>query len=270
MTRTQFGSYRNRHRNIGYLTKYGENRYKLTHMRSALIPGLEERNPKKKSRSPPSPTAEKLSNSLSRSRSTVWALAICNPWDYFCTFTIDGCKHDRYDLCSTYAAFAKWINNFNSRAECSVRYLIVPEPHRDGAWHFHGLLFGLPKLYLTPFTLEDNIPIRLKSMIKSGRHIFNWPAYAQRFGFVTLEPIIDSERCAAYLSKYITKELQHSSIELNHHVYYCSHGLNRGERVYSGEIKRQIEAPDFANDYVRIKTFSSAEEALIHFCDLEE
>lgn len=270
MTRTQFGCYRNRQSNIGYLTKFGENRYKLTHMFSAPIPGLEERNPKKKPRSPPSSAAEKISNSLSRSRSTVWALAYCNPWEYFCTFTIDGSKHNRYDLRSIYASFAKWINNFNSRSGCTIRYLIIPEPHKDGAWHFHGLLSGLPESHLTPFSLENNIPLRLKSMIIEDRQIFNWLAYSQRFGFVTLEPIIDLERCASYLTKYITKELHHSCIELNHHVFYCSHGLKRGERIFSGEMKRQIEAPDFINDYVCIKTFASAEEALIHFCDLEE
>lgn len=270
MNATQFGCYHDRRYNIGYLKRYSDSRYKLVHMKSVRIAGLEERKPRKVSRSPPDAEAGKLSNSLSRSRSAVWELAFCNPWEYFCTLTIDGTKHDRYDLSATYSALAKWVNNLNSRTDANIRYLLVPDPHKDKAWHFHGLIYGLPQLHLTNFTLEDYIPPRLRSMLLEGRQLFNWPAYAQRFGFATLEPIRDIERCAGYITKYITKELFHSSIQLNHHLYYCSHGLKRGETIYSGEMRRQIESPDFANEYVRIKTLSSMDEALPYFCDLEE
>lgn len=40
----------------------------------------------------------RLSNSISRSRSRVWELAMCNPWQYWCTFTTDEKKIDRFNL----------------------------------------------------------------------------------------------------------------------------------------------------------------------------
>lgn len=257
-----------RQRNVGLLKQYGAHHFKLIHMKSVRLPGFEERG-KRKIRGRAPPGTEKLDNSLSRSRSKVWELALCNQWEYFCTLTIDAAKHDRNDLHGTYSAMSKWFNNLNSRTEAQLGYLLVPEPHKNGAWHFHGLLLGLPDSQLMPFTLNDHIPLRLREMLLAGRQIYNWPAYAERFGFVTLERIIDPDRCAAYMTKYITKDLQSSSIELNHHLFYCSHSLNRAELVYRGDMRRNIEEPDFANDYVRIKQFASAEEALPYFCDLE-
>ena len=212
---------------------------------------------------------KKLSNNLSRARSAVYALARCNPWSYFVTLTLDPSKVDRNDLKAAYRKLAKWINNYNSRHNCKVLYLLVPEPHKDGAWHFHGLLSGLPLDHLTAFSVHDHIPRHLKLLLQAGRQLYNWPAYAESFGFVTVDAIRDIKRCSAYMTKYITKELLDSSIELNYHVYYCSKGLQRPEIIYRGQMQRPIEKPDFSNDYVTLKCFPSVEEALLYFCDLE-
>lgn len=257
-----------RAQNVGFLKRYKDGNYKLVHMRSVRIPGFEEREPPERKRQS-GRDAPKLENSLARSRSAVWELALCNPWEWFVTLTLNPAKRDRYDLRTSYGQLSKFFNNYNSRTDAALKYLLIPEPHRDGAWHFHGLLSGLPPPHLRPFSLEDNIPARLKDMLRDGRQIFTWPAYAETFGFVTLERIRDPERCAAYMTKYITKELGKSSIELNHHLYYCSKGLHRVELLYKGEMLRSFADPDFENDYVRIKRFSDVSEALSYFCDLE-
>ena len=109
----------------------------------------------------------------------------------------------------------------------------------------------------------------MKLLLQAGRQLYNWPAYAESFGFVTVDAIRDIKRCSAYMTKYITKELLDSSIELNYHVYYCSKGLQRPEIIYRGQMQRPIEKPDFSNDYVTLKCFPSVEEALLYFCDLE-
>ncbi len=262
-----------RERNVGLLKQYAEGCYKLIHLESVRIAGYEEIAPaeqdgEKERRGTVNPS--KLHNSLSRSRGRVFELALCNPWEYFCTFTIDASKHDRYDLDATYKQFAKWLNNYNSRRHTAIRYLLVPEPHQDGAWHFHGLLLGLPDSHLTPFTLGDKLPLRIKQMLAAGRQLYNWTPYAEAFGFVTLDAIRDKDACAAYMTKYITKELAQSSIDLNHHVFYASHGLKRAEVIYRGEMKREIVNPDFENDYVHIKQFQTLSEALTYFCDEED
>lgn len=257
-----------RAQNIGHLKKYAEDNYKLVHMRSVRIAGFEERGPLKEKRRS-GRDAEKMNSSLSRSRAAVWELALCNPWEYFVTLTLDKSKCDRYDLAATYKQMGKFFNNYNARTDANIKYLLIPEPHRDNAWHFHGLLSGLPPPHLTPFSLHDHIPAELKAMLSAGRQLYTWPAYASAFGFITMESIIDLQRCAAYMTKYITKELGRSGIELNHHLYYCSKGLHRAELLYCGEMKRALDAPDFENDYVRIKRFTDPAEALSYFCDLE-
>lgn len=40
----------------------------------------------------------KLDNSFSRARNMVLQYALCNPWDYFFTGTIDRAKFNRFDL----------------------------------------------------------------------------------------------------------------------------------------------------------------------------
>lgn len=255
--------------NVGFLKRYTDDYFKLVHMRSVRIAGLEDRNPTPQIRRSGT-MAQKMESSLSRSRCAVWDLALCNPWDYFVTLTLDKSKRDRYDLNGTYKGLAKFFNNFNFRTDADLKYLLIPEPHKDGAWHFHALFSGLPLHHLQPFSLEDNIPLRLKNMLRDGRTIYSWPAYAAAFGFVTLEPIIDPERCASYMTKYITKELGKSSIELNHHLYYCSKGLRRPELEYTGDMLRAFDSPDFENDFVRVKRFNNLSEAMSYFCDKEE
>lgn len=252
--------------NVGYLKHYADDTYRLIHMRSVRVAGLEERNPAKRERRSGC-DADKSDGSLSRTRSAIWELAICNPWDYFVTLTLDPERRDRYDLNLIAKQLGKFINNYNFRTDAAVKYLLIPEHHRDGAIHFHGLLSGLPPSHLAAFKLSDKIPARMKSMLREGRQLYDWPAYAKSFGFTSLETIRSPERCAAYMTKYITKELGKASVALNHHLYYCSKGLKRAEVLYRGAMVRSFESPDFANDYVRIKQFSDVSEAMSYFCD---
>lgn len=266
----RIGAYNIRERNVAILKQFSDDVYKLVSLNSCRIAGYEDSSLsalKKAERCTANDT--KLCNNLSRARSTVYELALCNQWDFFVTLTLDASKVDRDNLHATYRKIAKWLNNYNSRYCCKIRYLLIPEPHKNGAWHFHGLLSGVPPNHLVLFTQHDHIPKRIKDMLQEGRSIYNWPAYAAAFGFVTVETVRDARRCSAYMTKYITKELMDSSIELNHHVYYCSQSLKRAETIYRGELKQTLENPDFENDYVRTKWFSSAEDALPYLTDTE-
>lgn len=94
---------------------------------------------------------KKLSQAIARARSVITQVAICNDWDYFFTCTLDGAKHDRYDLDSFRKVFPQWLRDYNKKYRCKIRYLLVPERHKDGAWHIHGFLRGIPSDRLTPF-----------------------------------------------------------------------------------------------------------------------
>lgn len=253
-------------RDMGILKQYNDHVFKLVYMRALRVSGFEDRDSPSRSKGH---EAKKMDESLSRTRSKIMELALCNLWEYFVTLTISKEHHDRYDLPGTYKRLAKWLNNYNTHYGIAVRYLLIPEPHKDGAWHFHGLLSGLPPPHLTLFTLQDHIPKRLKDMLRAGRELYSWPAYESAFGFTSLEVIRDLDCCASYMTKYITKNLRQSSIELNHHLYYCSQRLQRAQLIHRGPLLQPIENPDFENKYTAIKQFSSLEGALPYFCDKE-
>ena len=84
--------------------------------------------------------------SYNRSVANVSDLIHANKWDYFFTLTLDPKKVDRYN----YDDCCKYIKRFTDilRHKYSSLYILVPEQHRDGAWHFHGLLANIPDVAL--------------------------------------------------------------------------------------------------------------------------
>ncbi|HOG00993.1 MAG: hypothetical protein BWY35_02008 [Firmicutes bacterium ADurb.Bin248] len=255
--------------NAGILRRYCDTQYKLIHMRVLRRSGFIQIGESKRTAKGSAGNFDKLRESLSRSRKTVYELAICNEWSYFVTLTINAEKCERYDLNIYMKALSKWLNNLKCRKATNVQYLLIPEPHKNDAWHMHGLMNGIPSDQLEAFSIRDNIPERIKSLIRQGRPIYNWRPYYERFGWVTVEAIRNKERCAAYITKYITKDLLKSRIALNHHVYYSSLGLRRSEIIQYGELERGFE-PDYKNDYVRVKYFDNAEEPLSYFRGKED
>ena len=56
---------------------------------------------------------------------------------YFVTYTLSDTKvGNRYDEKVVYKKLRSWL--MNSVARKGFKYVLVPEQHKDGAWHFHG------------------------------------------------------------------------------------------------------------------------------------
>ena len=201
---------------------------------------------------------KKLSNNISRARSTVAELGICNPWELFATLTINAEKYDRYNLKLILKALSQWIRDINKKHGCNIKYLLIPEQHQDGAWHFHGFFMGIPPDLLTLFMLSDRLPNYIRNKLKRGEAVYNWQAYAKKFGFIDLEPIRDRQAATYYILKYITKDLDRSVTEQGAHLYFASQGLNRSKEIKRGTMAATI-APDFENDYCKINWFDSQE-----------
>lgn len=185
----------------------------------------------------------KLQNNLSRAKSTIYELAICNDWDYFVTLTINRNKYNRENLKEYYKDFSKFLNNYNYQNHCNIKYLFIPELHKDGkSWHMHGLLYNLPENKLT--------------VNKNG--YLDWLDYSIRFGYMSLSKIRDIERTSLYITKYITKSTENTKIELGNHLYYCSKGLKRADKLFKGYIYgiNPNLKYDFINDYLSIKNLS--------------
>lgn len=133
----------------------------------------------------------------------------------------------------------------------------------------HGLLMGLPIEHLKGLDRNEKLPIKMLIEINRGRKIYNWEAYAKAFGYITISKIRNIENISKYITKYITKELANTRISLNNHLYYCSKGLNRAKIICQGQLRQELDE-DYSNEYVKIKTVHTLEEATKYFHDEKE
>lgn len=250
---------------VAILKKYGS-KYKLTLHNVLRTKGLEDTGSKTVVPKG-SVNEEKLLNNLARTRNTIFELAMCNEWDLFCTFTLDKTKYDRYNLNSFRSDFTHMIRNLRTKYKTDIAYLLIPERHKDCAWHMHGFIKGLPSEELRNFTLKEKLPTYIQKKVKAGSKVYEWTSYRKKFGFCDLEAIRDKNKASSYVTKYITKDLLESVSELNHKSYYCSQGLLRAEEIKRGHL---AECPtfDFENEYVKIAWFKSEDNITDLFSDV--
>lgn len=119
----------------------------------------------------------------------------CNDFKYFLTFTFSPDVVDRYDYDQCSKLMSKYLNKLRGEYH-GLKYIVVPERHKDGAFHFHGLFSVLPVSSSGRYT-------------RSGEQIFNVANYS--YGFTTATAIRDKRRSISYILKYISKDLIESS-----------------------------------------------------------
>lgn len=166
----------------------------------------------------------KLASNFSRARSMVLQYALCNPWDYFFTGTLDETKFNRYDLDTYQTRLSQFIRDKRKAYDSQIQFLLIPERHKDGAWHIHGLIYGLPASAIRPFR-----PPEPQHLIDGG--FLNWPDYMEKFGFCSLAPIKDPLAVSFYITKYISKDLSQRAGDLGKHLYFHSRPLQKAEAV---------------------------------------
>ena len=55
--------------------------------------------------------------------------ALCNPWDYFFTGTIDRTKFNRFDLATYQSRLSQFIRDKRKKYHSQIQFLLVPEHH---------------------------------------------------------------------------------------------------------------------------------------------
>lgn len=219
-------------------------RLKISNMRVVRNAGLELDKPPK----PGTVNDKKLDESISRARSKIFELGYCNQWQWFFTGTLAPDKYDRTNLEQFHKDLGRWLNNYK-RKGCNIQYLLIPELHQDGkSWHIHGLLNGLPVEHLQRFQVGDKMGKALADKVRQGDVVYNWSAYADKFGFCDLEPVKNHEAVCKYITKYCTEELGRCVTEVGAHLYYRSRGLRTGELIKKGAA-REGTAPLYADGY---------------------
>lgn len=117
----------------------------------------------------------------------------CN-WEYFITLTFDKEKVDRYDYSLCMKKANTWFNNQRKRKAFDLQYLFVPEQHKDGAWHIHGLIAQVGVMSFADSGKKEK-----------GKIVYNLDGW--KFGFSTATRVDDVNKVSTYITKYITKEL---------------------------------------------------------------
>lgn len=178
---------------------------------------------------------ERFANNIARARGKILEYGYCNSWEYFCTLTLDGAKNDRYDLKTYVKDLGIWINSYNRKYGCKLKYLLIPEQHKDGAYHMHGLLSG----------------VSAQSLVRNEYNYLDIPFYRKRFGYISLSRLKSKDNAVSYITKYISKGMSQTEIESGYHLFYASRGLA------VKEIISEYFVPDdfsmvYENDYCGI------------------
>lgn len=183
-----------------------------------------------------------------RARVAVYDLASCTPdLTHFITLTLSKETVNRYDPQTIIPKLNTWLHNRVSRQ--GLTYIIVPELHKDGAIHFHGLINDALKLVDSgTLTKGSGRPKRPRSskerdrLIVDGWHpVYNIPDW--KYGFTTaIELYGQREAAVRYVVKYIGKATTTScgadcdGLVHNHKIggryYYSGGNLQRPTTLY--------------------------------------
>lgn len=247
----------------GILRDYNGHGYKLVSLASYHPKGIEEE--RKYTPKGEAGNVGKLDNNLSRTKSRIFELALCNPWQWFVTLTLDSKKYDRRNLAKFLKDLSQLIRDYRKKTDNPVKYLLIPEHHKDGCWHMHGFFMGLPAESLHAFQHTEHLPLRILQRLESGTQVYTWAEYAARFGYAVFEPIGNQEAISKYITKYITKESMNTITALNAHAFYASKGLEHSEIIMQDILEHGIQVPDYQNDYCTVKWFDEFAPAMAHF-----
>ncbi len=197
-----------------------------------------------------------LRSSINRSKRMIYDYGRSNVWDWFFTFTFAPVKtFDRFNYEECKTKVTEWFHNVKKRYCKNIKYLIVPEQHESGAWHFHALVSncgfeddenGLtfvkainnqPWLKIDGDYVYDakgqHVPNKykgefLRTSYPDGNFIYNIKEF--KSGFSTATRVTDTRKAVTYIVKYITKEL--CEITLGKRRYLPSNNLELPKKSY--------------------------------------
>ena len=172
--------------------------------------------------------------SMRRARAQLRRLALSNSFGYFVTLTLDQAKIDRYDPAAVTKALSQWCSNMVKRH--GLRYVLVPEQHKDGAFHFHGFMSG------------DGLRVVDSGVMWEGRPVYNLPQWT--LGFTTAQQLYGEYSAAVgYCCKYIGKQQGQRPLG---RWYYSGGALAKPEKTYAVLDYRGL-VDDYGKDAVEME-----------------
>lgn len=164
-----------------------------------------------------------LYNTKSKLIDLVYHNSLISNWEYFVTLTFDPKEVDSLDYQEVSTALAKWTDNMKHQNP-GMAYILVPELHKSGRIHWHGVFKNVPN-----WKLEAARSANTNRLIyKNGSQIFNLTNY--KYGHTTVSKIKNQEAVSVYCSKYMTKDM----IDLAYKKrYWSSRNLERPTKEYA-------------------------------------
>ena len=150
--------------------------------------------------------------SLSRSRRNIRELALSNNFEYFCTLTISSSSCDRFSLTECQNRLRRKLKTLKQYNK-NFGYIFITEKHKNGAYHFHGLVKGIDNFYTNEYGYLSNKTF-------------------DQLGFNSFSKIKDYNKCCNYITKYITKDC------VKNEARYCLHIFQRSKKSHSYSNRR--------------------------------
>ncbi len=143
-----------------------------------------------------------LKNSSNRAYDNFFGYALSNDWEWFVTLTFDPKKTDRYSEKDTSKRITKFMNK--TKENCpNLKYLLIPEPHENGAIHYHGFISNCTHT----LTIAQNAKTGEPLQTKLGDPIFNLPSWKWGYSTIAVLPTDTNRRKVVnYCSKYMNKQ----------------------------------------------------------------
>lgn len=168
-----------------------------------VVPDVEAEEEKRRKR---------IVSNIAITRNKIFDIASSNEFNYFITLTYSADKADRYSFTECSKKVRVFMNHFRCEhaGDCpNFKYLLIHEQHKDGAYHYHGLIY-----------LEDIGSLRLADVQpkKCSYPVYNWARWKN--GFSTVTPIGNLEACRNYILKYISKNIDEDYVKGQRHFYY--------------------------------------------------
>lgn len=191
--------------------------------------------------------------SLSRTKRRIKEICLCNDFEYFMTVTVSSANCDRFSLQLVQDRMKKLFKKIK-RKYSKFKYIFITEKHEKGGFHFHGMIKGIPVEDLILFTVDDNIPLKMKHLILMGEILYHFKIFDDEMGWNNFSPIKSYNKCCSYITKYITNNCIKNE---NNQIYFCSRGLKKPEEELMIDFDlRQIFGDNvFQNDYCQKKDF---------------
>lgn len=193
-------------------------------------------------------------DSVKRTQRSIKDICRCNNFTHFATFTFDRQKANRYSLVECQQKLTTFMRASKYHHSPDLKYLAIPEKHKDGAIHFHVVMTGYNGKY------KDS-----KRKTPHGDTIYNLTGW--RYGYTNCTDINNPDATMEYICKYITKDMV---IIPGKKRYFCSKELVRPVKTHNwprSDIRKKIngEVPIFENQDCEIYLVKKSKKAIDYY-----